>query len=288
MDKYINRKTKEINDNQDPYGSRFIYKNIFGRIILKLATKRFVSRLAGVYLNRKISKKLIKNFIIDNHINMDEYQEKDYKNFNQFFSRKIKDGKRPFSKKGEDFCAPCDSNLIVYKIDQNLEFVIKGKKYTIKRILRDEKLAKEYENGYFLVFRLSVDDYHRYSYIDDGKTLSYKNIKGKFHTTSPIAFDSFKVYEEAQREYNVLETKNFGQIVQMEIGALLVGKIVNHDNYKECFKRGEEKGYFLYGGSTVAIMVKENVLEIDKDILDYSNKKIETKVKLGEKVAKRL
>ena len=288
MDKYINRKTKEINDNQDPYGSRFIYKNIFGRIILKLATKRFVSRLAGFYLNRKISTKLIKNFIRDNNINMDEYVKEDYKCFNQFFARKIKKGKRPFSEKKEDFCAPCDSNLLVYKIDQKQEFVIKGKTYTIKRILRDENLAKEYENGYLLVFRLSVDDYHRYSYIDNGKTLSYKNIKGKFHTTSPIAFDEFKVYEEAQREYNVLDTENFGKIIQMEIGALLVGKIVNHDNYKECFKRGEEKGYFLYGGSTVAIMVKENVLKIDEDILEYSNKKIETKVKLGEKVAKRL
>lgn len=286
MSKVIVRKTNELVEEKSPNGANFLYKNLFGRIILSLANKRFVSSIAGIYMNRKLSKRHINNFIKDNNIDMADYVERDYKSFNDFFSREIKNGKRVFSKKEEDFCAPSDSKLIVYKIFQDKEFTIKGKKYTINRILRDETLAREYEKGYFLVFRLSVDDYHRYAYIDDGKNIGNKKIKGKYHTVGPIAFERHKVYEENHREYDILETKNFGKIIQMEVGAMMVGKIVNHN--KSIFKRGEEKGYFLFGGSTIVIMVKENILKIDDDILENSNKNIETKIKQGEKVAKRL
>lgn len=286
MTKVVIRKTNEIIEEKSPKGANFLYKNLFGRVILSLATKRFVSSIAGWYLNRKKSTKYIKGFIESNNIDMSDYVERDYKSFNDFFSREIKPNKRIFSKDKKDFCAPSDSKLIVYKITKDQEFTIKGKKYTINRILRDSKIAEEYENGYFMVFRLSVDDYHRYAYIDNGRVLSNKKIKGKYHTVGPIAFERHKVYEENHREYDVLETENFGKIVQMEVGAMMVGKIVNHD--KKTFKRAEERGYFLFGGSTIVIMVKDNVIKIDKDILDNSKKNIETKIKQGEKVAKGL
>ena len=285
MTKVIDRRTNKIYEDSPPKGANFLYKNIFGRIVLKVANKRFVSNIGGYYLSRKRSTKYIKNFIKDNNIDMSEYEDVDYISFNDFFSRKIKDGKRKFSKDSTDFCSPSDSKLLVYKIEDQ-EFTIKSKKYTLERILRDENLAKEYKNGYFLVFRLSVDDYHRYSYIDNGTLISKKNIKGVFNTVAPIAFDKHKVYEENHRMYEVLDTENFGKIVQMEVGALMVGRIVNHE--KRNFTRGEEKGYFLFGGSTIVILVKENIIKIDKDILENSNNNIETKVKLGERIAKRL
>ena len=284
--KVIDRKTNKIIEEKSPKGANFLYKNFFGRIILKIANKRFISKIGGWYLNKKKSTKYIDNFIKDNNIDMSDYPKIEYNSFNEFFSRKIKEGKRVFSGSKKDFCAPSDSKLIVYKIDDNKKFVIKNKTYTLESILRDKKLASEYKNGYFLVFRLSVDDYHRFAYIDNGKVLKTKQINGKFHTVGPIAFDKFKVLEENQREYNVLKTENFGNIIQMEIGAMMVGKIVNHK--KEKFKKGEEKGYFLFGGSTIVIIVKENILEIDQDILNNSSVLLETKVKQGEKVAKRL
>lgn len=284
--KVLDRKTNKIVEEKSPKGANFLYKNFFGRIVLKIATKRFVSRIGGWYLNKKKSTKYIDNFIKDNNIDMSDYPKVEYKSFNEFFSRKIKDNKRVFSGSKKDFCAPSDSKLIVYKIDDKKEFIIKDKKYTLESILRDKNLAKAYKNGYFLVFRLSVDDYHRYAYIDNGKVQRTKQINGIFHTVGPIAFDKYKVFQENQREYSVLKTENFGEIIQMEIGAMMVGKIVNHNVKK--FSRGEEKGYFLFGGSTIVIIVKENVLEIDQDILNNSSVLMETKVKQGEKVAKRL
>ena len=284
--KSIDRKTNKIIEEKSPNGANFLYNKLLGRIILSCANKRFVSSIAGFYMNRKLSTIHIKNFIKSNNIDMSEYPDTKYKSFNKFFSREIKEGRRVFSKDKKDFCAPSDSKLTVYKISQDKEFIIKNKTYTIGSILKDENLAKEYDNGYFMVFRLSVDDYHRYAYIDDGKVLSHKSIKGKYHTVAPIAFDRHKVYEENHREYDVLETDNFGKIVQMEVGAMMVGKIVNHK--KDTFKRSEERGYFLFGGSTIVIIVKDKVLKIDDDILENSKNNIETKVKQGEKVAKRL
>jgi len=282
--KYLDRKTNKIYEEKSVVGTPFLYKNPLGGLVLKVANKRFVSRIAGWYLNKKRTKKYIKNFIKDNNIDMSEYPKVEYKNFNEFFSRKILDGKRNFSGNKKDFCSPCDSKLQVFKIDENQEFVIKKHKYTLESILRDKKLASEYKNGYFMVFRLSVDDYHRYSFIDDGKVLKTKKINGKFHNVGPIAFDKYKIYPESQREYSVLKTENFGDIIQIEVGAMLVGKIVNHDVSK--FKRGEEKGYFLYGGSTIILVVKENTIEIDQDILDASSVPMEIRVRQGEKIAR--
>ena len=163
--KYLDRKTNKIYEEKSVVGTPFLYKNPLGGLVLKVANKRFVSRIAGWYLNKKRTKKYIKNFIKDNNIDMSEYPKVEYKNFNEFFSRKILDGKRNFSGDKKDFCSPCDSKLQVFKIDENQEFVIKKHKYTLESILRDKKLASEYKNGYFMVFRLSVDDYHRYSFI---------------------------------------------------------------------------------------------------------------------------
>jgi len=280
------RKTKEIIEEVSPKGATFLYKNIFGRMVLSLATKRFVSSIAGHYMNKKISTRHIDNFIKDNKLDMSDYPKREYKSFNDFFAREIDLNKRPCSGSKRDFVSPADSKLLVYKIDKDKKFKVKEKYYTLKEILRDDNLANKYQNGYFLVFRLSVDCYHRYHFIDDGKVIKEKKINGKFHTVGPIVFDHAKVFSENQREYSVLKTSNFGEIIQMEVGALMVGKIINHK--VNAFKKGDEKGYFLFGGSTVVIIVKENEIEIDEDIIENSNKGIETRVNVRETIGKKV
>ena len=284
--KVIDRKTNKAYVEKSPKGANFLYKSTIGRVVLKAANKRFSSSLGGWYTNRKISTVHINDFIRDNKIDMSDYPKVKYKSFNEFFSRKILAGKRVFDSNKKSFCSPADSKLMVYKLDKDRKFIIKDKEYTLKSILRDEQLEKEYKNGYFLVFRLSVDDYHRYAYIDNGEVLKEKKIKGLYNTVLPVAFEKHKVHEENSREYQVLKTENFGNIIQMEIGAMMVGKIINYD--VKTFTRGEEKGYFLFGGSTIVIIVKENILKIDEDILENSNNGIETKIKQGEKIATRV
>ena len=107
--------------------------------------------------------------------------------------------------------------------------MIKDTRYSLGELLEDDELAKEYMNGYWMIFRLTVDDYHRYSFIDDGKIIGNKYIKGRFHTVNPIANDYYPIYKQNSRSYTIIESKNFGKMIQMEVGAMMVGRIVNHD-----------------------------------------------------------
>ena len=145
----------------------------------------------------------------------------------------------------------------------------------------DDKIIDDFKNGYLLIFRLEVTDYHRYCFIDEGIRSSYQYIKGKLNTVQPISYNRGKVFHENAREWCLLKTKNFGDILEVEVGALLVGKIVNNEKVK--FKKGEEKGYFEFGGSTILLFVRDNVL-FDKDIIKNSNDGNETIVKYGERI----
>lgn len=261
-----------------------LYGNIFGRILLKPLTKPFISKLAGVFLSSKVSCMLIKSFIEKNNIDMRLYEEADYKSYNDFFCRKIKTEVRPVDFTPKSLISPCDSKLTVLKITDDTRFVIKQTEYSVASLLQNEALAQEYKNGYVLIFRLCVDDYHRYCYIDDAEKEKTVTIQGKLHTVNPIANDYFPIYKENTRTYSILHSKNFSDIVMMEVGALLVGKIVNHHNDSVEVKRGEEKGYFEFGGSTVVVLLKENTAVIDEDILKNSEEDYETVVKYGEKI----
>ena len=254
---------RKIKDNPNK-GLSFLYNNAAGRIILKPIIKgKFVSSLIGKFMDTKISKIMIKPFIKNHNINMDEFVDKDYSCFNDFFIRNIKKALRPVSKNKNDFIAPCDSKLTCYKISKNLTFNIKNSTYSVSSIINDNEKASFFENGYALVFRLSPEDYHHYVFCDDGIIINNYKIKGKFHSVNPIAYDKFKIFKENQRECTLIKTKNFGTIMYVEVGALLVGKIKNINTSKK-HKKGEEKGYFMYGGSTVVVLVSKDKIKIDK------------------------
>jgi len=282
----INRKENNKYTEKSPKSAAFLYIPVFGTVLLTIATRKTLSKAGSLYMNNKASVKQIKPFIRKNKIDMSDYPDREYKSFNDFFTREIIPGRRPFSKDKSILISPADSKLLYYKISDKVEMNIKGKKYNVKELLRDKELAEEYRNGVCLVFRLSVDDYHRYSYIDEGCLVRRKKLRGILHTVGPVAFKRHKVFKQNQREYSILETKNFGKIIQMEVGAMMVGKIKNHN--KTEFVRGEEKGYFLFGGSTVVLLLKENIVEIDKDIIKNSENDIETRVLQGETVGRKI
>ena len=261
-----------------------LYGNVFGRLLLKPLTKPFISKAAGMFLSSKFSCMFIKSFIEKNNIDMTLYEEADYKSYNDFFCRKIKTEVRPVDFTPKSLISPCDSKLTVLKIADNTRFFIKQTEYSVASLLQNEALADEYKNGYVLIFRLSVDDYHRYCYIDDAEKEKTVTIHGRLHTVNPIANDYFPIYKENTRTYSVLHSKNFDDIIMMEVGALLVGKIVNHHNDTETVQRGQEKGYFEFGGSTVVVLLKESTAVIDEDILKNSKEDYETVVKYGEKI----
>ena len=280
MDIY-NRKTKQYEKNVQSSATilKFLYNTIPGRIILKLLINPFISKIVGFYHDMPLSKLKIKSFIKNNNITMDEYETKEYKNFNDFFTRKRKTKIKQLSK-GE-FASPADSKLLVYKITKDLKVTIKNSTYTLNELVDNKIDLKDYKNGYCLIFRLAVDDFHRYVFPDSGVVEETYNIKGKLHTVSSISKE-YPIYKENHRIITKLNTKNFDDLIFIEVGALCVGKIINHDikEYNIC----DEKGYFKMGGSTIAILIKDKKLLLDKDILDNATKEIEVKLKCGEKI----
>jgi len=257
-----------------------------GRILLGLLIRPFLSVLFGFFANSSFSKLFIKSFIKRNKINMDEYENKKYSSFNKFFSREVKKEYRPINDNLNDLISPCDGKLTVYQITADSIFCIKNSKCDLESLLLDKSLAGEYAGGVCLIFRLTPDDYHRYCFIDNGKIVSFKKIKGVLHTVRPISLQRYYVYKLNSREYAVLQTENFGKVIQMEIGALFVGCIKNHETSGN-FKRAGEKGMFEFGGSTIVMLFPKDSVTIDNAILQNTQNNYETIVRMGCKIGEK-
>lgn len=262
---------------------RFLYHTTLGRIILKLLTKPAISQACGRFLDSKYSCKLIPGFIEKNGIDMEEYEDEMYHCFNDCFSRSIKPERRPIDMNADAFIAPCDGLLSAYHIEDGLVIPVKESQYSIADLLRDEDLAKDFDGGYCLVFRLCVTHYHRYSYPDNGVKGDNIFLPGVLHTVRPIALRSVPVFLENSREYTLIESENFGKLLQMEVGAMLVGKIQNYYGEGPC-KKGQEKGKFLYGGSTIIILTQKDQVKISEKVFDAARRGKEIPVKLGQKI----
>lgn len=278
------RNSSQIINKKTAPAIKLLYGLLIGRVILKVLTKPTISKVGAKYMESPFSKVWNLRFIKKNKIDLDEYEKKKYKSYNDLFTRKIKTEARPIDINPERLISPCDGKLLVYPINKDSSFSIKNSIYNVAD-LTGGKSFKDYNDGLALIFRLEVNDYHHYCYIDDGKKSKNIFIKGVLHTVQPIA-NKYNVYKQNSREYTVLYTKNFGDVIQIEIGALMVGKIVNH-HQKYKFKKGEEKGLFEFGGSTIVLLIKKDKVTIDSDILENSLRGIETIVKMGEKIGKR-
>lgn len=271
-------------DNSQDNFLKKLYGSIGGRCILKILTKPAISKVAGIFLDSGLSAFIIEPFIKKNNIDMSEYiQNKQYKSYNDFFTREIKKKCRPIDNNSQVFISPCDGRISIYDINDNSSFIIKDTLYNVETITKSKKAAEIYKNGTFVIIRLCVDNYHRYCYLDNGTKTRNKVIPGILHTVNPIANDYFEIYKENSRECSVLYTENFGRVMQIEVGALMVGRIKNfHEEYE--FTKGAEKGTFEFGGSTICLLVEKDKVIFDNDIIKNTNDGYETAIKMGQRV----
>lgn len=273
--------TLEIRE-KDSAGVNFLYRTVPGRCLLQLLIHPGVSKAMGAFLDTALSRHLVKPFVKATRLDLSDYPERTYNSFNDFFTRRIKDGRRTVDSASNALIAPCDGKLTAYPITAEGLFDIKHSVYSVADLLRDESLAAEFEGGTCLIFRLTPDDFHRYSFMDDGRILETKTLPGVLHTVRPIAFRRYPVFSENAREYAVLETANFGKVIQMEVGALFVGRIVNHP--LTVFTRGQEKGKFEFGGSTVILLLQKGAADIDGELLENTRQGLESIVRLGNRI----
>lgn len=267
----------------------FLNKNKIGKVFLELFFKRrFFTKLSGVYYRSRLSRPKINQFINKYNIRLDELKEpvESFKSFNAFFSRKLKEDARPIHHNPNVLIAPADSKMIYYKLRKGSVIFAKGVEYTLNELLQNEELARAYEEGICLVFRLAPTDYHRFCMIDDCKQGPIVDLPGYYNTVrTNIA--SPKAQITNHRQYCTLKTQNFDEVIQIEIGAMQIGRIKQNALQGGCFHRGDEKGYFEYGGSTIIQIFKQHTIELEQDIIKQSHRGIETIVKQGEKIGRK-
>lgn len=272
-----------VRPDKDSALLKFLYHNMAGRLVLKLLSSRTVSKVVGCFLDSSFSKGLIRPFIKSHRISLKEYEDKEYRCFNDFFCRKIRKGKRPVDARPEALIAPCDGFLSAYRMKQDMVIPVKQSKYSLKSLFAGDEIYREYEGGVCLVYRLCVNHYHRYCYVDNGMKGENRFIPGRLHTVRPIALEAVPVFTENCREYTVIDTENFGRVVQMEVGAMLVGKILNYHG-KQKVRKGQEKGRFLYGGSTILVLLRKDQVELPQNLFQATAEGLEVPVKQGEMV----
>lgn len=283
MEKLIHSRTASPRP-RDGAALCFLYHTPLGRLLLKPLCARPLSRLCGRFLDSTLSKPLIAPFVRKNGIRLEDFFSDNFRCFNDCFSRRIRPELRPVDPSPDALVAPCDGLLSVYPIQKDMVIPAKQSRYTINDLLGGDPAAARFEGGTCLVFRLCVNHYHRYCYPDGGRPLRSGFIPGELHTVRPIALEQLPVFVRNCREYALLETDHLGTVAQIEVGAMLVGKIHNHPA-PERFERGDEKGMFLYGGSTVILLIEPGRIYIPEVAFALSAEESEIPVCMGERIA---
>lgn len=295
MTKYFNRETKTY-EVEKVVGDRYIrwtYSSLIGLNLLELLIKKkLFSKVYGSYCNSKLSRGKIDKFIKKFNLNEDEFKtfKSDYKCFNDFFSRSLKDNLRTINYSSKILISPGDGKMVAYEnIDINNLVQVKGFTYSLKELIQNENLAKKYIGGTCLILRLTPIDYHRFHFIDWGICEDVNKIKGHYYSVNPLALEKIsKLFCENKREYSLFHSDNFGDVLYIEVGATCVGSIIQTYTPYKRIKKGEEKGYFKFGGSTIILFFESNKVKIDRDILEQTSKNFESKVSMGEKIGFRL
>lgn len=267
---------------------RFLYGTVPGRMLLKLLVQPKVSEAAGGFLSSGASKFLVPYYVRKHDVDMTDVDVPPggFSSFNDFFTRKRRTG--GLDAEDGHVISPCDGWMSAVRIRENTILRVKNTGFTLEELLKDGELAERFGGGIALVFRLTPANYHRYCYVADGKVLLSRKIRGVLHCVRPIALRSVPVFAQNSREYQVLETEGFGTVVQMEIGALLVGKIRNKNLSSKGVpvRKGEEKGYFEFGGSTILLLFQKDAIRVPGALFERRNEHGEVPVHLGEFVAR--
>lgn len=289
-----NRCRRTVEKEQVP-GEKFlnlIYGHPWGRKTAHWIWSQILfSRLYGWPLHQPFSRKQIDAFITQHQIDMSEVEipDKGFQSFNDFFIRRLKPGSRPLSADPKNLVSPADSRLKVFPLKQGTLLDIKGHTLTLPQLLGTDGVPDIFDNGLCLQFRLAPRDYHRFGYIEDGVQGPIHAVGGRLYSVSPIALRHMPaIWGDNYRHWCFVQTPSLGTILQIEVGATVVGSVIQHQPQGGPCRRGQEKGYFQMGGSTVLIVLPYGLVRIDDDIMNYAQQDIETIVRYGETIGRRI
>ncbi|VFQ81815.1 unnamed protein product [Cuscuta campestris] len=292
-DRRMKRLVEEIIDGKIVLSMRAIYQSKFGLGLMDNGAKEILQSLSekqGKKMDALDSAKDIPKFLelFKDQINMNEvkYPLEHFKTFNEFFIRELKPGARPIS------CLECrdiavcaaDSRLMAFNnVTDGARFWIKGRKFSIQGLLGNEACSNEFIDGSLVIFRLAPQDYHRFHFPVSGTIEKFISIPGCLYTVNPIAVNSkyCNVFTENKRVVSIISTQDFGKVAFVAIGATMVGSITFSKKEHDYVRKGDEFGYFSFGGSTVICVFEKGSIKIDEDLLENSARSLETLVLVG-------
>lgn len=267
---------------------RFAYETLLGRTLWPvLFGSGLVSAILGRRYDSPCSRKDVRALAAIPGCRADEAEKplEEYSCFNEFFTRRLKPGARPI---GDGVTSPADGRLMLYlDADADSPFPLKGATRSLREVFGVGCATADVPAGRFdvAVFRLAPVDYHRFHFPCDCRIEEdVRVVPGKYHSVNPIAIMRCPdVYAGNERQIAQCEAE-FGRFWLVDVGAFGVGTIVQTFSGREHAK-GDEKGYFKFGGSTVVMVTRAGALEYDRDLVDNSARGIETRVLCRERIA---
>ena len=268
---------------------RVLYGTRPGRLLLPLATSRLMSELMTLGRRGRRSAAGIPAFCAEYDVVLDdvvrppvtERHPQGWTSFADFFVRDWAPGARPIPADPAALLSPADGKLLVGPIDADCRLQIKGVPYRLIDLLGGESTADRFAGGTWFVVRLTVDDVHRYLHVASGRCVARGRAGRALHTVGPWG-DGRRVLVGNRRRYTVHDTEVHGLVAQVEVGAMLVGRVRNHD-CATC-RRGTPKGRFELGGSTIVVLCQRGAVVPDPDLVAWSTQGVETRVRAGERI----
>ncbi|NGX37098.1 MAG: Phosphatidylserine decarboxylase proenzyme [Chlamydiae bacterium] len=287
---YINRETKEREKEKVPCKSclEFLYaKNPLSRLFCAILCKiPLLSRFYGSLQTRSNSRKKITPLIEKYQIDTSEFLDPvdSFASFNDFFIRKLKPSARLITNGNDVAILPADGRYLAFQnIHHEQGFLVKGKKFSLEKLLGDSKLAHKYAQGSLVIARLAPVDYHRFHFPTNCTPAESHLINGPLFSVNPIALKkNIDILSENKRVITQLKTHHFGTILYIEVGATNVGSIVQTYEPAKPYAKGDEKGYFSFGGSCILLLFEPFRLQIDHDLIEHTHSGLETYAHMGQ------
>jgi phosphatidylserine decarboxylase len=288
---FYDRYSKTIK-TEKVYGDRalrWIYSTMLGRVSLNVLVKRAIfSRWYGWKMDQAASREKIGPFIEQFELDPDEFAEdwRDFKSFNEFFYRRLKPDARPIDHDPNTVVFPADGrHLCIPDLSTSDGLFVKGQMFSLEELLGSSELANKYSRGSLLLSRLCPVDYHRFHFPVAGYVGESRLIKGPLYSVNPIALrQNINILATNKRSITELDSERFGKVLLIEVGATCVGSICQTYSPRTTVKKGDEKGYFKFGGSSTITIFEPGVIRFDEDLTYHSAQMREVFARMGDRI----
>ena len=286
---YYNRYSQEV-EEEEVYGEsylRWTYETFLGRLALNAFVKRALfSRWYGWRMSRPSSKRLIKPFIRQYNLDTNEFEKSPeaFSSFNDFFYRKLKPQARPVHEDGKAVVFPADGrHLGIGSLGVEEGIYVKGQRLKASQLLGDNRFSKRFDQGAAIISRLCPVDYHRFHSPVSGRIAEQYLANGSLYSVSPIGLRrNLSFLWENKRLVSLIDTEKFGYVAFIAVGATCVGSIKMTRGPGEPLVKGDELGYFAFGGSCVIILFQHGKIKLEQDLLRESKSYREMYSKIGD------